>query len=54
MPQLIPDPWFYIFILIWLIFILILPSKINNYKMFNKLNSRTINMHKTTWPWPWT
>nr|AGN71272.1 ATP synthase F0 subunit 8 [Hyperolius ocellatus] len=53
MPQLIPDPWLYIFIMIWLVFILILPSKINNYKMLYKPTPKKTDMYQLLWLWPW-
>nr|YP_009227449.1 ATP synthase F0 subunit 8 [Pseudohynobius shuichengensis]ACK38345.1 ATP synthase F0 subunit 8 [Pseudohynobius shuichengensis] len=55
MPQLNPGPWFAIFIMTWVVFLLILTFKIIN---FNNLNEPTLKIIKKNKPesllWPWT
>nr|UBD07346.1 ATP synthase F0 subunit 8 [Synapturanus sp. MZUSP 159215] len=52
MPQLIPDPWFFIFLFCWLT--LLLPTK----KILQHSTPNTLSqpLSKTThknWIWPW-
>nr|AVP25630.1 ATP synthase subunit 8 [Otophryne pyburni] len=53
MPQLIPDPWFFILTISWLIITLLPAQKILKYSI---LNDPTIKMFKhnyNNWTWPW-
>nr|ATL16188.1 ATP synthase F0 subunit 8 [Neoceratodus forsteri] len=55
MPQLNPNPWFMILLLSWIVFLLILPSKIIAHTYLNE--PTTQNTEKLTaqpWTWPWT
>nr|YP_009155360.1 ATP synthase F0 subunit 8 [Rhacophorus dennysi]AIU99182.1 ATP synthase F0 subunit 8 [Rhacophorus dennysi]ARO35602.1 ATP synthase F0 subunit 8 [Rhacophorus dennysi]UAJ48176.1 ATP synthase F0 subunit 8 [Rhacophorus sp.] len=53
MPQLIPEPWFFIFLISWLILLLVSPSKIINYLNLNKPNSKLSKVSNNSWTWPW-
>nr|YP_009048374.1 ATP synthase F0 subunit 8 [Microhyla pulchra]AHG24970.1 ATP synthase F0 subunit 8 [Microhyla pulchra] len=53
MPQLIPDPWFFIFFSAWMIIILLAPQKILSHKILNEPNSQHSKTSHQTWTWPW-
>nr|AGN71593.1 ATP synthase F0 subunit 8 [Tomopterna cryptotis] len=53
MPQLIPDPWFFIFMTSWLILLFLAPKKILNHSKLNEFNPKTTNTAKYLWTWPW-
>nr|YP_097093.1 ATP synthase F0 subunit 8 [Pseudotriton ruber]AAU20530.1 ATP synthase F0 subunit 8 [Pseudotriton ruber] len=53
MPQLNPDPWFFIFFTSWFIYLIILMPKTSNLKMPKEPMTQN-NKNKTeplTWPW---
>nr|YP_002860202.1 ATP synthase F0 subunit 8 [Fejervarya cancrivora]ACD49887.1 ATP synthase F0 subunit 8 [Fejervarya cancrivora] len=54
MPQLLPDPWFTIFIFTWAIFIIAAPMKIASYE-FPKdptpIAPKTLPSPAWTWKW---
>nr|YP_010933613.1 ATP synthase F0 subunit 8 [Ptychadena amharensis]WKT09056.1 ATP synthase F0 subunit 8 [Ptychadena amharensis]WKT09069.1 ATP synthase F0 subunit 8 [Ptychadena amharensis]WKT09082.1 ATP synthase F0 subunit 8 [Ptychadena amharensis]WKT09095.1 ATP synthase F0 subunit 8 [Ptychadena amharensis]WKT09108.1 ATP synthase F0 subunit 8 [Ptychadena amharensis] len=53
MPQLLPDPWMYIFISSWVILLFMAPSKILEHTYPKDFD---LNPHKTgdlSWPWLW-
>nr|UDN39039.1 ATP synthase subunit 8 [Hyphessobrycon pulchripinnis] len=53
MPQLILEPWFYILLLSWTIFLTIIPYKIMKHYFNNE--PEAANTHKPgTSPWKWT
>nr|WNN30596.1 ATP synthase F0 subunit 8 [Aneides aeneus] len=53
MPQLNPGPWFTIFTMSWLIY-MILMMKIMNQKPLNEPMMLNINKKTESWNWPWT
>nr|AAR13574.1 ATPase 8 [Synbranchus marmoratus]AAR13576.1 ATPase 8 [Synbranchus marmoratus]AAR13578.1 ATPase 8 [Synbranchus marmoratus] len=55
MPQLNPTPWFMILIFSWLIFLILLPSKITAHTFQNEPQLKTTSTIKTEpWNWPWS
>nr|UDP58822.1 ATP synthase F0 subunit 8 [Glyphoglossus yunnanensis] len=54
MPQLIPDPWFFIFFSSWLILILLAPQKILKHKTLNDPSSSSTKTEHQNWTWPWS
>nr|YP_007624894.1 ATP synthase F0 subunit 8 [Leptobrachella oshanensis]AGG15984.1 ATP synthase F0 subunit 8 [Leptobrachella oshanensis] len=55
MPQLNPDPWFYIMFLSWLAVLIILPLKISPLAHLNNpSNFQTDQTNTKHWAWPWT
>nr|UBD07255.1 ATP synthase F0 subunit 8 [Otophryne steyermarki] len=53
MPQLIPDPWFLILLLSWLIIIFFPGLKILKYFIPNDPTPKTTKHHHNNWTWPW-
>nr|AVP25590.1 ATP synthase subunit 8 [Sphenophryne schlaginhaufeni] len=53
MPQLIPAPWFLIFISFWFILITLSPLKILPHTLLNNPLTKTSKTQHQTWPWPW-
>uniref|UniRef100_UPI00315DF672 ATP synthase F0 subunit 8 n=1 Tax=Macrhybopsis marconis TaxID=1046059 RepID=UPI00315DF672 len=54
MPQLNPDPWLTIFMLSWLTFLIIIPTKVLNHLTPNEPSPMNEEKHKTdSWSWPW-
>nr|QNS38310.1 ATP synthase F0 subunit 8 [Illadopsis cleaveri] len=55
MPQLNPNPWFFIMISSWLTFSLIIQPKLLSFVSTNPLSSKSPTIPTTTpWTWPWT
>nr|ABX46752.1 ATPase subunit 8 [Batrachoseps gavilanensis] len=55
MPQLNPNPWLFIFIMSWVIYLIILTPKVSNLKVLNEPMAQNMNMSVTQpWNWPWT
>nr|ACJ43600.1 ATP synthase F0 subunit 8 [Cynops pyrrhogaster] len=55
MPQLNPGPWFTIFLTSWIIYLVVLTAKINNFKFYNEPTLQSTKKEKTQpWNWPWT
>nr|AHI47573.1 ATP synthase subunit 8 [Cercotrichas signata]AHI47575.1 ATP synthase subunit 8 [Cercotrichas signata]AHI47577.1 ATP synthase subunit 8 [Cercotrichas signata]AHI47579.1 ATP synthase subunit 8 [Cercotrichas signata]AHI47581.1 ATP synthase subunit 8 [Cercotrichas signata] len=55
MPQLNPNPWFFIMITTWLTFSLIIQPKLLTFITMNPPSSKAPTAPKTTpWTWPWT
>nr|YP_097262.1 ATP synthase F0 subunit 8 [Hydromantes brunus]AAU20712.1 ATP synthase F0 subunit 8 [Hydromantes brunus] len=55
MPQLNPDPWFFIFTTSWLVYLVLLMSKTSNFKQSNEPTMQNISKSKPQpWNWPWT
>nr|YP_009433391.1 ATP synthase F0 subunit 8 [Tringa semipalmata]ATD85204.1 ATP synthase F0 subunit 8 [Tringa semipalmata] len=55
MPQLNPNPWFFIMLMSWLIFSLIIQPKLLSLTPTNTPSNKTSMTTKTTpWTWPWT
>nr|AVP25651.1 ATP synthase subunit 8 [Elachistocleis ovalis] len=53
MPQLIPDPWFFIFITSWIILLTLAPQKILKHTTLNDPTPKTSKTTQKTWTWPW-
>nr|YP_009632695.1 ATP synthase F0 subunit 8 [Etheostoma flabellare]QBY36071.1 ATP synthase F0 subunit 8 [Etheostoma flabellare]QBY36084.1 ATP synthase F0 subunit 8 [Etheostoma flabellare]UZC55266.1 ATP synthase subunit 8 [Etheostoma flabellare] len=54
MPQLNPSPWFAILVFTWLIFLVIVPTKILAHTYPNEPTSQSTEKPKTEpWTWPW-
>nr|YP_009232552.1 ATP synthase F0 subunit 8 [Larus vegae]AMA34353.1 ATP synthase F0 subunit 8 [Larus vegae] len=55
MPQLNPNPWFFIMLMSWLTFSLIIQPKLLSFISTNPPSNKTPMTIKTTpWTWPWT
>nr|AVP25619.1 ATP synthase subunit 8 [Paradoxophyla palmata] len=54
MPQLIPDPWFFILFSSWIILILLAPQKILSHNILNDPKPKTNKINHQTWSWPWS
>nr|YP_007624388.1 ATP synthase F0 subunit 8 [Grus grus]ACN53674.1 ATP synthase F0 subunit 8 [Grus grus] len=57
MPQLNPNPWFFIMLTSWLTFSLILQPKLLSFTPTNSLPNLpapTTTTKTTPWAWPWT
>nr|YP_010183500.1 ATP synthase F0 subunit 8 [Yunnanilus jiuchiensis]YP_010355027.1 ATP synthase F0 subunit 8 [Eonemachilus longidorsalis]YP_010372514.1 ATP synthase F0 subunit 8 [Yunnanilus pleurotaenia]YP_010414138.1 ATP synthase F0 subunit 8 [Yunnanilus analis]WRO45338.1 ATP synthase F0 subunit 8 [Yunnanilus nanpanjiangensis]QVG61429.1 ATP synthase F0 subunit 8 [Yunnanilus jiuchiensis]UOG84875.1 ATP synthase F0 subunit 8 [Eonemachilus longidorsalis]UPE50003.1 ATP synthase F0 subunit 8 [Yunnanilus pleurot len=54
MPQLNPAPWFAILVFSWLVFLIIIPTKVMNHTSPNEPALLDSEKHKTEpWDWPW-
>nr|YP_010568087.1 ATP synthase F0 subunit 8 [Kalophrynus palmatissimus]UZC57481.1 ATP synthase F0 subunit 8 [Kalophrynus palmatissimus] len=53
MPQLIPDPWFFIFFSSWIIISIVAPKKILSHKILNDPSPKPQKTQSTFWTWPW-
>nr|YP_009000572.1 ATP synthase F0 subunit 8 [Trichobatrachus robustus]BAO42927.1 ATPase subunit 8 [Trichobatrachus robustus] len=53
MPQLMPDPWFAIFITSWLTLMMLAPKKILSHKILNEPNPKSTKVQQNPWTWPW-
>nr|QOD97907.1 ATP synthase F0 subunit 8 [Dromas ardeola] len=55
MPQLNPNPWFFIMLTSWLIFSLIIQPKLLSFIPTNPpLNKASTTTKIMPWTWPWT
>nr|QGQ61299.1 ATP synthase F0 subunit 8 [Heterophasia melanoleuca] len=55
MPQLNPNPWFFIMIVTWLTFSLIIQPKLLSFVDMNPPSNKAPTTYSTTpWTWPWT
>nr|QOD97847.1 ATP synthase F0 subunit 8 [Rostratula benghalensis] len=55
MPQLNPNPWFFILLSSWLTFSLLIQPKLLTFLPTNMPSDKTPMYSKTNpWPWPWT
>nr|YP_010810151.1 ATP synthase F0 subunit 8 [Reinwardtoena reinwardtii]UOG85356.1 ATP synthase F0 subunit 8 [Reinwardtoena reinwardtii] len=55
MPQLNPNPWFYIMLLSWLTFSLIIQPKLLSFIPTNPPSNKALAAPKPmSWAWPWT
>nr|YP_010287220.1 ATP synthase F0 subunit 8 [Charadrius dubius]UKT61508.1 ATP synthase F0 subunit 8 [Charadrius dubius] len=55
MPQLNPNPWFFIMLVSWLTFSLIIQPKLLSFTSTNPPSNKTLTSTKITpWAWPWT
>nr|QCW57878.1 ATP synthase F0 subunit 8 [Plethodon shenandoah]QCW57891.1 ATP synthase F0 subunit 8 [Plethodon shenandoah]QCW57904.1 ATP synthase F0 subunit 8 [Plethodon shenandoah]QCW57917.1 ATP synthase F0 subunit 8 [Plethodon shenandoah]QCW57930.1 ATP synthase F0 subunit 8 [Plethodon shenandoah] len=53
MPQLNPDPWFIIFIMSWLMFLIILTPHTTKFKLMKKPAMQHTYNKIPSWNWPW-
>nr|AOS51664.1 ATP synthase F0 subunit 8 [Istiblennius dussumieri] len=54
MPQLNPAPWFMIFTLSWLVFLIIIPPKVLAHSFPNEPSPTSAEKPEVTpWNWPW-
>nr|QOD97214.1 ATP synthase F0 subunit 8 [Cariama cristata] len=54
MPQLNPNPWFFIMLMSWLTFSLIIQPKLLSFPPINLPPNKTPMTTQTTpWTWPW-
>nr|YP_254692.1 ATP synthase F0 subunit 8 [Zhangixalus schlegelii]BAD99482.1 ATPase 8 [Zhangixalus schlegelii] len=53
MPQLIPEPWFFIFLTSWLVIFSVAPTKILTHLNLNKPNFKKPKTSRNSWTWPW-
>nr|YP_009230542.1 ATP synthase F0 subunit 8 [Triplophysa venusta]ALS92820.1 ATP synthase F0 subunit 8 [Triplophysa venusta] len=54
MPQLNPAPWFAILMFSWLVFLIIIPTKVMSHTSPNDPTHIESEEHKTEpWNWPW-
>nr|YP_009368339.1 ATP synthase F0 subunit 8 [Gallinago stenura]ARK36833.1 ATP synthase F0 subunit 8 [Gallinago stenura]ASS30590.1 ATP synthase F0 subunit 8 [Gallinago stenura] len=54
MPQLNPNPWFFIMLMSWLTFSLLIQPKLLSLTSTNTPTNKTTTTTKTTsWTWPW-
>nr|ACS37057.1 ATP synthase F0 subunit 8 [Rhinatrema nigrum] len=53
MPQLNPNPWFIIMLFSWLIFLMMIPTKIVKHQPMNATTEPTKTHDQTPWIWPW-
>nr|QDX10699.1 ATP synthase F0 subunit 8 [Phylloscopus griseolus]QDX10700.1 ATP synthase F0 subunit 8 [Phylloscopus griseolus]QDX10701.1 ATP synthase F0 subunit 8 [Phylloscopus griseolus]QDX10702.1 ATP synthase F0 subunit 8 [Phylloscopus griseolus]QDX10703.1 ATP synthase F0 subunit 8 [Phylloscopus griseolus] len=55
MPQLNPNPWFFIMIITWLTYSLIIQPKLLTFVSANPPSSKTpVTPRTSPWTWPWT
>nr|ABC58127.1 ATPase subunit 8 [Zosterops borbonicus borbonicus]QFG71069.1 ATP synthase F0 subunit 8 [Zosterops borbonicus] len=55
MPQLNPNPWFFIMLSSWLTYSLIIQPKLLTFVTSNPPSNKTMTTTNTTpWTWPWT
>nr|ADL09088.1 ATP synthase F0 subunit 8 [Turtur tympanistria] len=55
MPQLNPNPWFFIMLLSWLAFSLMIQPKLLSFTTTNSPSNKSLVITKTApWTWPWT
>nr|ABV68592.1 ATP synthase 8 [Cobitis sp. MP-2007b] len=54
MPQLNPAPWFMILLFSWLVFLIIIPTKVLNHVFPNEPTPLSMEERKAQpWDWPW-
>nr|YP_009164669.1 ATP synthase F0 subunit 8 [Forpus passerinus]AJG35640.1 ATP synthase F0 subunit 8 [Forpus passerinus] len=54
MPQLNPNPWFFIMVMSWITFSLILQPKTLSFTSMNPpINKNPMSTKNTPWTWPW-
>nr|YP_003345077.1 ATP synthase F0 subunit 8 [Kaupichthys hyoproroides]BAI53202.1 ATPase subunit 8 [Kaupichthys hyoproroides] len=54
MPQLNPAPWFSILLFSWMVFLMIIPTKVMAHTFNNEPNLQSTKTPETThWNWPW-
>nr|YP_009943800.1 ATP synthase F0 subunit 8 [Acanthisitta chloris]QOD95618.1 ATP synthase F0 subunit 8 [Acanthisitta chloris] len=55
MPQLNPNPWFFIMLISWLTFSLFIQPKLLSFISHNPPCNKDFTPTKTSpWPWPWS
>nr|QOL12077.1 ATP synthase F0 subunit 8 [Chunga burmeisteri] len=54
MPQLNPNPWFFIMLTSWLVFSMIIQPKLLSFTPINQPSNKTpTTTQPTPWTWPW-
>nr|WNH21079.1 ATP synthase F0 subunit 8 [Symphysanodon typus] len=54
MPQLNPAPWFFILVYAWMMFLIILPTKVMSHEYPNEPTPQSAKALQTKpWDWPW-
>nr|AQV11459.1 ATP synthase F0 subunit 8 [Phrynoderma karaavali] len=53
MPQLMPDPWYAIFLFTWTTFLIFSPTKILPTQFLNDPHLPTHTTQTDTWTWTW-
>nr|YP_010152693.1 ATP synthase F0 subunit 8 [Inpaichthys kerri]QQW50122.1 ATP synthase F0 subunit 8 [Inpaichthys kerri] len=54
MPQLLPNPWFYVLLTSWLIFLIFIPSKIMKHYFSNEPEAvSSLKPGVEAWSWTW-
>nr|YP_009175898.1 ATP synthase F0 subunit 8 [Upupa epops]ALI15723.1 ATP synthase F0 subunit 8 [Upupa epops]AYN73648.1 ATP synthase F0 subunit 8 [Upupa epops]QNN84604.1 ATP synthase F0 subunit 8 [Upupa epops] len=54
MPQLNPNPWFFIMMLSWFTYSLMIQPKLLTFTTTNSPSDKTTYIKTTPWTWPWT
>nr|AGN71158.1 ATP synthase F0 subunit 8 [Dyscophus antongilii] len=54
MPQLNPDPWFFILVFSWTILLTLAPKKILSHNILNNPSTPSTKTHHQNWIWPWS
>nr|NP_007527.1 ATP synthase F0 subunit 8 [Rhea americana]O79396.1 RecName: Full=ATP synthase protein 8; AltName: Full=A6L; AltName: Full=F-ATPase subunit 8 [Rhea americana]ACF35286.1 ATP synthase F0 subunit 8 [Capito dayi]AAD32506.1 ATPase 8 [Rhea americana]QNN84916.1 ATP synthase F0 subunit 8 [Rhea americana]CAA76505.1 adenine triphosphatase subunit 8 [Rhea americana] len=55
MPQLNPNPWFFIMIMSWAVFLLLIQPKLLSFTHTNLPSNKPLSTpNPTPWTWPWT
>nr|YP_010000434.1 ATP synthase F0 subunit 8 [Pycnonotus jocosus]QOD96307.1 ATP synthase F0 subunit 8 [Pycnonotus jocosus] len=55
MPQLNPNPWFFIMLISWLTYTMIIQPKVLSFVTTNPPSStKPMTPNTTPWSWPWT
>nr|QNS38214.1 ATP synthase F0 subunit 8 [Eubucco bourcierii] len=55
MPQLNPNPWFFIMVISWLTFSLLIQPKLLSFTSTNSPSNKSTPIPNTSpWTWPWT
>nr|YP_010933639.1 ATP synthase F0 subunit 8 [Ptychadena levenorum]WKT10226.1 ATP synthase F0 subunit 8 [Ptychadena levenorum]WKT10239.1 ATP synthase F0 subunit 8 [Ptychadena levenorum]WKT10252.1 ATP synthase F0 subunit 8 [Ptychadena levenorum]WKT10265.1 ATP synthase F0 subunit 8 [Ptychadena levenorum]WKT10278.1 ATP synthase F0 subunit 8 [Ptychadena levenorum] len=53
MPQLMSEPWFYIFVSSWVTLLFVSPNKILSHTFPNDFTLKTSKTGNSWWPWSW-
>nr|YP_007316783.1 ATP synthase F0 subunit 8 [Heleophryne regis]AEC33140.1 ATP synthase F0 subunit 8 [Heleophryne regis] len=53
MPQLTPNPWFYIFLMAWAILLIMIPLKTYKHLTMNDPLTTHMKNNSSPWTWPW-
>nr|QOJ44892.1 ATP synthase F0 subunit 8 [Allobates aff. trilineatus 1 AR-2020] len=53
MPQLAPQPWFFILFTTWMVILFFATSKTSKFTFLNDPSNLTFKNTNTPWPWQW-